>query len=501
MPPVRTRPALATIAACLACHAEPPAASSSTSASADDAATTEPSSSSTASTESSADTTTDSDPQAPEHGLHESGTRLRARVLDGGEGATLFRGWWDTELEIDCQIAIAPDGRPRCLPPPQPIQFLDDACTQPVIAPPDPDALVPAFSAEIVSTCDRLPRLHVFTIGAPMTVDATYQRSLGLCGPAPDNGATQVFVAEPVTEATFATGELVVETHAGVEVEVFVGDDGARFVTNARDPSTLRGCAMSPVADDERDADGVCLAADAAYPSTSIDASCQVEVAYTCRSIDCPDPSIVVASTEACSSAFEVLAIAAPLDPEVCVPPVDTPVCPYFEVGDAIDPSTFPALRLVPRGSGRLRIHDVVADDGQAIAAHVQPVWDEELARHCGLRGEYEWLADGERVCLTDVATTWVGFADPECTRPVVGVTDGGCGESLPTYAESDSDPWDNIVGTFPSHLYAIEGPLTGDVVYTPDDCTPANFTGSLFVVGDEITAADAPPILVERIE
>src|SRR4051794_624092 len=45
-----------------------------------------------------------------------SGSRLRARVLDGGEGARLFVEWMDTELAMSCAFVPAEDGELRCLP-------------------------------------------------------------------------------------------------------------------------------------------------------------------------------------------------------------------------------------------------------------------------------------------------------------------------------------------------------------------------------------------------
>jgi hypothetical protein len=45
-----------------------------------------------------------------------SGTRLRARVYDGGEGAEVFLDWQDTELDLPCSFRRARDGELRCLP-------------------------------------------------------------------------------------------------------------------------------------------------------------------------------------------------------------------------------------------------------------------------------------------------------------------------------------------------------------------------------------------------
>lgn len=45
-----------------------------------------------------------------------SGSRLRARIIDGGGGAALFVAWVDTRLGKDCAFKMASDGGFRCLP-------------------------------------------------------------------------------------------------------------------------------------------------------------------------------------------------------------------------------------------------------------------------------------------------------------------------------------------------------------------------------------------------
>src|SRR6185436_13052369 len=75
-----------------------------------------------------------------------SGTRLRARVMDGGYGAKLFVDWQDTHLGIACSFALAGDGRIRCLPVDEDTSILttffsDDACTTLVAIGPPPDDL------------------------------------------------------------------------------------------------------------------------------------------------------------------------------------------------------------------------------------------------------------------------------------------------------------------------------------------------------------------------
>lgn len=61
------------------------------------------------------------------------GSRLKAKLLTGDDGASQFYGWRDTELDLDCSFRMTPDGL-RCLPQGPWVQatyFADAACTVP----------------------------------------------------------------------------------------------------------------------------------------------------------------------------------------------------------------------------------------------------------------------------------------------------------------------------------------------------------------------------------
>jgi hypothetical protein len=61
-----------------------------------------------------------------------SGSRVRATFYDGGEGAILFGGWFDSELGVGCTFVRTRDGAMRCLPAGQPAVWMDATCTMPV---------------------------------------------------------------------------------------------------------------------------------------------------------------------------------------------------------------------------------------------------------------------------------------------------------------------------------------------------------------------------------
>jgi hypothetical protein len=62
-----------------------------------------------------------------------SGTRLRARVLDGGDGAVAFLRWRDTQLQTSCTFRRASDDVLRCIPDGNlRLAFTDAACREPL---------------------------------------------------------------------------------------------------------------------------------------------------------------------------------------------------------------------------------------------------------------------------------------------------------------------------------------------------------------------------------
>jgi hypothetical protein len=68
--------------------------------------------------------------------LFKSGSRIKAKVLKTADGAQAFLGWYDTELDMDCQFSSyykAEDGKIRCIPSVYPSAtniYADPECTK-----------------------------------------------------------------------------------------------------------------------------------------------------------------------------------------------------------------------------------------------------------------------------------------------------------------------------------------------------------------------------------
>ena len=64
--------------------------------------------------------------------IYQSGTRIKMKVLTTADGAKSFQGWYDAQLQADCQFSTATDGQPRCVPVGayvSPSFFGDSGCT------------------------------------------------------------------------------------------------------------------------------------------------------------------------------------------------------------------------------------------------------------------------------------------------------------------------------------------------------------------------------------
>ena len=112
---------------------------------------------------------------------YESGSRLKARTLVGADGSRSPNGWHDSQLDTDCQWRKAADGTQRCLPAGLVAnRFLDDQCTEPVVAQDDCEPSDFVIVSDDSQTCGA--RYHVFPLAAVVTpATAYYRNGSGAC--------------------------------------------------------------------------------------------------------------------------------------------------------------------------------------------------------------------------------------------------------------------------------------------------------------------------------
>ncbi|MGH7436164.1 MAG: hypothetical protein ACRENE_10870 [Polyangiaceae bacterium] len=110
-----------------------------------------------------------------------SGSRLRAMFLDGGDGALLFNGWFDSELAIRCAFVRTRDGQMRCLPTSM-TAFRDSTCTMPVWVLPRSQSTCSGALPRYVTTIgiQGEPATAAYELGDPYT-GGVRTTSLGIC--------------------------------------------------------------------------------------------------------------------------------------------------------------------------------------------------------------------------------------------------------------------------------------------------------------------------------
>jgi hypothetical protein len=166
-----------------------------------------------------------------------SGSRLRAMLYDGGEGALSFRSWFDSELGVPCTFMRTRGGQMRCLPFPLAI-YADASCTIPVwrdLGHRPPPPYVTAFVSQ------GGPAVAAYALGEPYN-GAIQETSAGACvdryvtsGSFYGTGAeipAERLVAGAIRTVPIDSGALSVRTSEGA--------DGSSWVTVEAIPRLAR---------------------------------------------------------------------------------------------------------------------------------------------------------------------------------------------------------------------------------------------------------------------
>lgn len=410
-----------------------------------------------------------------------SGERLRARVLDAGEGGTLFVAWHDTSLGVDCKFRRAGDGRQRCLPDsPSGRVYTDEACTQRAHVRDTGDPR-PAFVQGVLDECDR--RTVVYLSGT-LIADAPgyYWRHprTGVCEfrALPDD--EQLFLLDQVVEPSSFVGarEVRRQRTETIDAHILAADDGASEIIGPHDRRRGEACRIGWFGEDE----GPCLPTNLSFLTGRYfaDAGCTEAVVYSSDSW-CSKPTVAAewnhSQTEIGATALyevgrelaasEVYTIGS----DGCQPNdyPETDDHRYFLPGAELAEDRFTAVRREPAGQGPVRVVHVNDPDGVPLRG----TWlrHTESGRLCF---DPLMTCDGELRCLSyGQVSTSVAFRDAACTEPV-GAHDCAHEPSIlyTTPGRSPSCAPDSI-GTLYAPAAAYDGPT-----YEPDslgNCTPTD--------------------------
>jgi hypothetical protein len=414
--------------------------------------------------------------------LYRSGTRLRARVTDAGDGARRFDGWYDTQLETPCTFLLAADGVQRCLPTAGivvgPPYYLDAACSVPVTDYVDPNAEAPFLAtagplvpgapagcgADLLATAAYDQYLvDAWRVGAeqPNAGALFFRDDAGACNQSRVSSGP-VHPLEPIAAAQLVEATMTVEARgASMAVEIVTGDDGSKAVGQMFNTTLGRPCFPSwvyGIIDDYRCYSGTAQAA----TGSGIPQECGTSTVAVAA---CADEIFLDGSI--CRPSFHRLA---------STPCGSSSVAgrQFYELGAPFDPARFPSLTSDLVGNGRLRLvitHP--SDDGRPLFVNPfffgaqdryapGPFFDTDRQLPCG-DATFE---DGTIRCLTSDALQDPTYSDPACTNPIA---------AQPTYPQicaTATPPPPQLAFRNPGRLYTLGSLVARTEVYSLNGST-----------------------------
>jgi hypothetical protein len=442
----------------------------------------------------------------------ESGSRLRAQIADGGEGAVVLEAWKDTELNELCEFHYVTDGSIRCVPVfgGARLVYTDPECKGRAAAV-DPTCSVGSkryvTSIDEAYTCPTaVPPVAVYSLGAPMGNRTAYVRDeRGLCS----EYGVDVSLVE-VTEASL--GAFVAATVSredigdGLSVSVLEGEDGSRMLHRLHDASGER-CSPALLDEGRLGEAYPCLPegwASVDHRGPYADASCEEPLQQLPSW--CPKPSLTVVEekpADTCDAPKRSIREVGDLvktaglrtyneDNGACNATTEGPSQrgSLYAIGEAVAPETFPALTWASSGAGRLRSRHWATPSGkQASVAGGHPLssgfYDETLKTTC-YAAEFD---DGRTRCVpAPIRYISEGeyFGDPKCEQRLEAerVAENQCSAGgFVLYARSAAEPSGCLAGPPLTALYTVGDSLAGEKLWYRDDenqCRKVMFTAGI---------------------
>jgi hypothetical protein len=444
-----------------------------------------------------------------------SGSRLRARVLDGGDGAVKFLGWHDSELDVECGFRLAEDGELRCLPGGSySLVYEDPECSRSaaILAPCEavPDWVsVELPPAEPVDDCTYIPYgARALRVAGESQSARFHTMESGACGPAQTVGTDVVMVSlEPADATEFvAATEREGSTSEDLAARVFEAEDGSTQVIGFRDTARQHEC----YADDWFSPVDRCVPAPggdnvAWIANYYADAGCTDAVAYSTPTCG-PQPEYVYGFRYGQCPATSVYAIGEAYQGPAYRYSLSDDSCNPVEVGwrdshlpfrygeDIAD--QFPLVQHTEVGAGRLRVR-------RASGAGTTLTWGMTFVDHETGEACDQTFLDGALRCGRTNAASYSDyyFKDPNCSEPLIVWNRGspGCENELPglalrtTYDECATD----------SSFYLLGDEWPGDIYVLSDGTCASETRGprTSYHLPGEMVDPDTFPELTERIE
>ncbi len=350
--------------------------------------------------------------------------------------------------------------------------YTDANCTQVVVwAFGDRSPPIEYVSAEgaWMLGCDEPRALRARKVGPPIEAPELFERDFdsGLCVPRAPRVGPVFRAPEVVAPDLFVRAELNVIGSGRLRPVMAEAEDGARELLTIRDAQRDAYCWFPRPSGLHEGEELRCFPDLAAFTNTVHDVyaddSCAERVA---SSPMCLEPNVVLDwPRRGCDLADRFYEVGPEIDPSQVrlktdagctqLPPGPRPPR-YYRLGAPLDVDVFPALAHRTEGSGRLRTRRYTDSNGNVLTIPLSFVDTALSDAPCGV-SDYE---DGTFRCLPDDATSFAGYADPACTRPV-GLWPE-CTTTLPSVAAQ----WGATPGQRSPTVYRVEARRYDGPVY-----------------------------------
>jgi hypothetical protein len=436
-----------------------------------------------------------------------AGRRLVSRQWVAPGAPPFEQGIFDTLRGQDCLFQHASDGLLRCLPAADDHHdvfdsgfFADSDCKRPVyhrggVAPRrGEDSMNFSITLKTSTTCGG-PLLHEVLQLAPAPPSTTlYNGSTHLCAKA--GTAEEVFrgteILVPISTGSptdwvqgMEDGRPAVTPGARLAAKYVRSFDGGRFAVGLFDNHWQRACQLTDHIAASVGTKVQCWPPHAVVGSFA-DADCKIPLAVSTNT--CETPAFIRGERPG-----EFLQLPKPWSDNVfqrvgkggCEVQTQNDLPASYPMTGVVLPETAVAsLRVVPQGSGRLRLNVLQDETGQkvpyarwALDSAVHHYFDAVLKANCD---PVHTTTSGLRCLSTNVcSSSWTMFADASCKQRVLDC-DGAPGEFA-------------VLTVFPSRkaVHSIKAKFTGSVKYWGEfghcDPIPGPFSTSSVLLGEEV--------------
>ncbi len=442
-----------------------------------------------------------------------SGSRLKVQFLDGGDGAQVAIGFFDSQEGTTCAWAYDEAGDPRCLPRSRgEIRFLDAACTQPVLLDPGCGGVPSQVTGRLAFGCDGgLERIAVYDVGGVISPSALYEYDIYVdeCQERIVEPLATHYSLQSLSPDKFVAGaESQIDLGYGLRGVVINGDDGSRWISSLYDIARDATCAPEPFDGTDAAAELRCVPGQRASANGVYfaDSACSQELANAAPSYgqsECAvDPGIILRyeySTCGNITHFHDLGEewTGPLystNAGTCSADPANPEFRQFEIGDEVGAADFPPFIREDVGAGRLRASLLATPNENVVAVSPNPYqWvDGQLDDACMPLT----TATGETRCgpTYTYPDESIVFADAACSVPALWF-DGGCDFQPPASVSVISTSCGEVVF---DRVYRVGTVVPGTIGYAIDggtgECTEVDFGGGfLYEVGPELALESLP--------